>query len=399
MNYRFVSLSEAIELVASKIKLPLGIEAVSVFECVGRASARDYVAPTDIPLVNASAVDGYAVRSVDTFGASSSSPVELSLGSECSEGTAVRVLTGDPIPPSCDAVVRDEDVELRDGKVLVYRAVPSYHNVRRAGEDLRSGELIVKKGQVLRPWHAAALAACGFHRVEVLEKVRVGIVVVGSEVVEPSEGIEAYRKGLVLNSTGPLVVSALRELDPFEPRYLGIVRDDPKEIARAIEEALAANHVVVTTGGTGPSPRDVTTRAIEMVGGEIVVRGIAIRPGRPTSAAIVDGKPVFMLSGFPVAAFLALKYFAIPSLARALGIELTVTRCIAKLVSRLPSTSSYTCFSRARVWIEGNELLAQPLAIKGSGNVSTLIKGNALIVVPEGVEGFEEGDQVLVDLL
>ncbi|NPA96631.1 MAG: molybdopterin molybdotransferase MoeA [Crenarchaeota archaeon] len=399
MRYRFASLSEAIESVASRARVSLGVEKLCVDSAVSRVCARDYESPIDVPPAPSSAVDGYAVRSVDTFGASRSSPIELALGSECREGVASRVFTGDRLPPGCDAVVMMEDAEDLGDRVLIYRAVPSYANVRRAGEDIRRGEVIARRGVVLRPWHVAALAACGFSDVEVFERLRIGVLVVGSEVREPSYGVEAYSKGLVLNSSGPLVLAALRELGFVEATYLGIARDDPREIASMVSRALENAHAVVTVGGTGPSSRDVTARAIEALGGEVVVRGIAIRPGRPTSAAVVDGKPVFMLSGFPVAAFVGLTYFALPALARALGIELQMHRCVAELRRRLPSSSGYTCFARARARIEGRKLAVEPLAIRGSGNISTLLRGNAIIVVPEGVEGFEEGDDVVIDLL
>ncbi len=398
-THGFSRLDEAISVVASATRVELESMSVGLLEAVGLVAARSYESPIDIPLRDSSAVDGYAVRSVDTFGASPSSPVELELGSECVEGTAVRVLTGDPLPPGCDAVAMDEDVEVGNGVIHVYRPLPSYANVRRKGEDLRRGEAIVRRGQVLRPWHLAALAAVGVDRVEVFERVRIGVLVVGSEVAEPSAGLEAYERGLVLNSTGTLVLAALRELKFVEPRYLGIAPDDPREVARALRDCIDELHAVVTTGGTGPSERDVTPRGLEEAGGRVLVRGIAIRPGRPTSAGVLDGKPVFMLSGFPVAAYVGLRFFALPALARALGIELPRPRIPAVMGSRLASTSGYTCFARARAELVGSELVVEPLAIKGSGNVSTLLRANCIIEVPEGVEGFEKGDRVLIDPL
>ncbi len=398
---RYLPIEEVIEAVSRAAKLVIGEESVPLMHAVGRVCAREYRSPVEIPPADTSAVDGYAVKSSDVSSATPTNPVELRLvqRDELGFGEAKRVFTGDPLPRGADAVVMEEFCEDLGTRVLVYHAVAPWQNVRRRGEDLARGRKIVCRGEVLRPWHIAALASIGVSEVVVLERIRVGILVVGSEVVEPSEGLRAYEVGKVLNSTGYVVYAALAEHVFFEPVYLGIVPDDVGEIAEKLRESLQRCHAIVTCGGTGPSSRDVTVSSVEAVGGKILTRGVAMRPGRPTSVAVVEGKPVYMLSGFPVAAFLGVKYVVIPSLTCLAGISYEAPRASAKLSSRLASDPNYTNFARIKLVTVGNDFVAEPVAIKGSGNISSLLEANAVAIVPRGVEGFEKGSRIIVDVL
>jgi len=398
---RYLPIEEALEGLAKVANIGVKHEQVPLLEAVGRICAKSYESPIDIPPWDASAVDGYAVRSRDVSSASPTNPAELRLveRDEIHRGEAKRVFTGDPLPKGADAVVMEEYCEVLGGTLFVYRAVSPWHNVRRRGEDLAKGRRIIERGRIVRPWHIAALAAIGVSEVEVFEKLRVGIVVVGSEVVEPSEGPRAYGGGRVLNSTGYMVYATLAEYRFVEPVYLGIVPDDPNAIASAIERALENCHAIITCGGTGPSARDVTPKSVEILKGEIIARGLSMRPGRPTSIAIIAGKPIYMLSGFPVAAFLAVRYVVIPSLMKILGAHPRELRVPAKLSSRVASDPNYVNFVRAKLRLVGDELVTEPIAIKGSGNISSLLEADGIVVVPRGVEGFDRGAYVLLDIL
>ena len=183
------------------------------------------------------------------------------------------------------------------------------------------------------------------------------------------------------------------------PRYLGVVGDDEEEIANALKQAVEKHDYVITTGGTGVSSGDLVPRAVGKIG-RLLIRGVAMRPGRPTSLGVISGKPVFMLSGFPVAALVGLEAIVTPALARMLGVCLPRNPVVeARLTRRIANAVGYRSFFRVRVYRCGEEYCVEPLRITGSGILSTLVRGNGILVVPEHVEGHEAGEKVMVELL
>jgi len=404
---QLVSVEEAVRKALERVSIKLGVEEVSVWNALGRVLAEDVVAPVSQPPFHRSAVDGYAVRSQDTYGASPLNPAVLRVKGfmhtgdtpdkyALQPGEAVEVSTGAPLPVWADAVVMYEDAKRVGDVVEVYRAVAAFENVSRMGEDYRAGEVVVPAGRVLKPWDLAMIASCGLSRVRVYEKVRVGVVCTGSEVVEPGFPV---KPGEVYNSTCVLAVNYLKQLGFVEPRYYGVFGDDPSVIRDVVLNALSENHVLVTCGGAGVSDQDAVVEAVRSLG-EFVFRGVAIRPGRPTSLALVGGKPVFTLSGYPVAVWTALEAVVAPVLYLVLGLEEPAKPTVkARLNRSVPNVIGYRSYIRVRVWREGSEYVAEPFMLRGSGVLSSLVKSSGYIVVPENSEGFQEGDIVEVVLL
>jgi len=407
---RVIAIEDAVKLMALKSRIELEEVEVGIDSAHGLVSSRRVEAPYDMPPYNRSAVDGYAVRAEDTYGASPTNPVELVvIGSidastppsrvpTLRPGEAVEVATGAPIPRGANAVVMHEDVIEMGGKILVQRSVPAWGNVSRAGEDFRKGDTVVERGTVLMPWHIAALAAFGFQRVAVFRRLRVCVLATGSEVQEPREPKPPTHG--VYNSTVRIVLGALSPHRFLEPRYLGLVPDEPeavrKQLIRGVREGC---DILITTRGTGVSSGDVVPRVVSEIG-ELVVRGLAMRPGRPTSGGVIEGRPVFMLSGFSVAALVAMEVYVLPTIFKILGAEPPPKpRVRARLTRRVANVAGYRSFVRVRVSRCGDELCAEPLRLTGSGILSTLIRGNGVLVVPEDVEGYEEGEEVEVLLL
>ncbi len=407
---RLCPVEEALEKTLGALSVSIGVEEVNVDTCVGRVSAEDVRALFDVPAFDRSAVDGYAVRAEDTFGASPSSPIELriigdaGIGDDPSSlptvnaGEALELPTGAPLPPGANAVVMREDAVVRDDVILVLRPVPVWANVSRRGEDFRKGDNVISRGTIVKPWHIGALASFGFNKIRVYRRVRVAVFSTGDEVVEPGEPL---RPGQVYNSTGHLVLSYLSQYPFVETRYLGIVPDDKSMLKRAVKEALAEHDVLITTGGTGVSSGDVVPSVIKELGSPgVIVRGVAMRPGRPTSIGVIEGKPVFMLSGFPVAALAGLDAIVIPVLHRMLGAKEDPKPAVrVKLTRRVVNAVGYRSYVRVRVFKKGGEVYAEPLRLTGSGILSTLVRGNGLLVLPENLEGYEAGELVDVVLL
>jgi len=403
----FLPVSEALGALLRAVEPPeLASDEVRAGDSLRRFAAEDVLAAEDVPPFDRSVVDGYAVVAEDTFGSSQLNPAvlevvgEVSAGERLAElrplrsGQAVVIHTGGPIPPGSNAVVMVEHTRPSGSRVEVFRPVAPYENVSKAGEDFRRGEVVVRRGALIRPWHIAAMAAAGLSRVRVLERLRVSVVSTGGELSDAPGG------GPVRNSTKPLLLSLLAE-DHCEPLDGGTVGDSVEEIREALARALAQSHAAITTGGTSVGPTDLVAEAVRSVeDSSILFHGLAIRPGRPTGAALVGGKPVFMLSGFPVAAYtgyLAVVRPVLYSMRRSSPDPEPVVE--ARLWRRVAKPVGVRAYVRVMLRVGERGFEAEPLMLTGSGLLSTLTEGNGLLVIPESLEGYEEGEVVRVILL
>ncbi len=405
---KLIDIDTAIEKAVSTINdLGLDVVETSIWESVGRVSAEDVEATVDQPRYDRSAVDGYCVKAEDTYGSTPNNPAKLVVKGSMKPGDppdkysigygeAVEVSTGTPIPPGCDAVVMAEDVGHVDKYIEIYRPVPRYANISRRGEDYRVGETIVSRNKLLKPWDLAIIASSGYDKIRVYEKIRVGLICSGSEIVEPGQLLGV---GQIYNSTGVLVKNYLDMISFIETHYYGVYPDQENVLEEALSKALEENHVVITCGGAGVSGVDVV-RDIVGEKGVYVFRGVAMRPGRPTSLAVIDGKPVFMLSGYPVAAWTGLEALFKPIIYRLMGLDQPVNPSVeAFLVKRVPNTIGYRSYIRVRLWREDGRYFVEPYMLKGSGILSSLTRSNAYIVIHEDLEGYEAGDKVVAYLL
>jgi len=385
-------------------------------QALGRYLAEDIVSPIDVPSFDRAVVDGYAVRSRDTFGASPNNPVILRIrglvriGSpgwerEISEGEALEIQTGAPMPRGADAVVMYENTKRVDeNTVEILRPVPPGGNISRRGEDVRAGERILSRGTRLAPWDLGVIASIGMARVKVYRPV-VSIICTGNELVEVSDigekgAGDIGSRGLVINSTR-FAIEGLVVRMGFDAIYMGIVRDDIEKIYSMLLKAIERSDAVITIGGVSVGSSDSTLEAVKRLRPEYIVHGVAIRPGRPTSIAIAGGKPIIMLSGFPVAAITGFEALARPVLLNMVGgVEEPRPVIRGRLVRRVSTPINTRSFVRVRVYRrDDGEIYVDPLALTGSGILSTLVKGNGILVVPENREGFDEGEYVDVILL
>lgn len=395
---KYPTVDDAVDFSVKTFRLQLENEKIRLDQLAGRILAEDIRAPINIPPVDRSAVDGFAVCSESVSSASPSNPVPLILREngekKISCGEALPISTGEPLPEGSDAVVMLEDAEKEGQTLLVMKSVAKYENVSRKGEDFEQGNIVMNKGTPIRAWHVAALSALGFIETRVLRKLRVGIIATGSEVSEPGEG------GFIFDSTSKLIAGYLNEQGYIEVRKYGIVKDDLVAIASAIKMAKDENDVILLTGGTGPSSKDLSIKALERADGKIVVRGIAMRPGRPTSIGEVEGKPVFLLSGYPVAAFVGLRFLVLPFIEKALNVsDQRLKFVFAKLTSRIFGEPGLESFIKVRFEPCGSELCAEPIMLRGSGILSSLLVVGGFLRIPKNVEGFEKGEIVRIELV
>ncbi len=406
---RLKGADEALRIFLNSVPMaPLDAEEVPIEDCLNRVLARDIVAHRDIPDFDRAAMDGYAVISADVLGASQINPALLRVvgraeagsrpGLRISEGEAVAVATGAPLPEGADAVVMVEDTRaISDSEIEVYSPVTPGENVQAAGEDVRAGEVILKRGTRLRPWDIGMLAALEIASVEVVRKPKVAIISTGDELAEPGEA----RPGSIVNSSRFILSAMLEELGCL-PLYLGLAGDSLEEIRAKIEEGLRSCDAILITGGTSVGERDLVPEAINSLGKPgMLIHGIAIRPGMPTGLAAVDGKPIISLSGYTVAAMMGFMALARPLILRLLGSKMNPAPMIrAKMARRVASPAGMRTFVRVLVKADGKGgYVAEPIRSSGSGILSSVVKANGLVAIPEWKEGIEEGEEVEVELL
>lgn len=394
-------LPSALETLRSLVE-PLGEESVPLEAALGRTLARDVVSHVDVPSFDKSAVDGYAVRAAETFGASPTDPASFRLMGEVlpgvgeevevGPGEAVRIMTGGVFPAGADAVLMVEHASEEDGRVLAHAPVVPGRNVARAGEDVRDGHTVLTRGRVLRPQDIGVLASIRVVDIPVSRRPVVGILSTGNELVEP-RSTEAGRRGRVVNSCRHVLEGMVTETGG-SPRWLGALPDDPDALRGALRDF--DGDVLLTTGATSAGKEDHLPGLLTEVG-ELVVHGVAMRPGSPTAFGRIGGALVFLLPGNPVAALVGFDVFVRPALQLQLGQRegRRNARVRGRLRRKIASALNRTDFVRVRLADDGEVEL---LRVGGSGVLTSVTGADGFIIVPRDDEGLEAGTDVEVFL-
>lgn len=396
---KLTSVDEALYTFLKKLGLKrLRAVEIPIHAALGRVTAEDFLARSDLPHFDRSAVDGYAVRAKDTFEASQFSPKVLKITEKdkVGEKEAKPLWTGNPIPRGADAVVMLEHVKKTQDRIEVWTPVTPGENVSKRGEDIGKGEVAIKAGTRLQPHHVGLLVALGASHVSVVDKPRVAILSSGNELVEPGKKPKLNQ---VIDVNRSILSCMCVELGA-EPMDLGIAKDDLNEVSVKVKRGTESADLVITTGGTSVGFTDLVPTAINRMGAPgVVVHGVAMRPGMPTGLAILQGKPIIMLSGNPVAAMIGFEVFARPLLLTLLGIKSEPRPMLkARLTQRVASALGRRVFLRVRVFDKGGEFFAEPVRIKGAGVLSPMTKANGYVVISEDREGLEENELVTVHL-
>ncbi|HWP60327.1 MAG TPA: gephyrin-like molybdotransferase Glp [Candidatus Acidoferrales bacterium] len=389
---------------------PVGTETLPTVRARGRVLAEDLYSRVDLPHFHRAAMDGYAVRARDTFGASAALPAYLKIagtvemGKEATRplgpGEAMRISTGGMLPPGSDGVVMIEYTEeAGEGMVEVQRGVSPWQNVIQIGDDIKKGDLVFRRGRRLRSHDLGALTGIGVSAVPVYKKPRVALISTGDEIVEAdAEPLPGQVRNINQHSLAGLIEEHGAVLSDF-----GVVRDDRSALAETLEKALASADLVLLSGGSSVGARDITVDTIlSFARAEMHFHGISVSPGKPTIFATVSGKPVLGLPGYPVSALVIFDLFAAP-LIRVIGGEdreaasrfRSTARAILKTnVASQPGREDYVRVTLAR---EGDRLYATPLPSK-SGAIFTLVKADGMVKIDLHQEGLEAGEEVEVIL-
>jgi len=373
--------------------------AAPLSEALNRVLAADLTVKEDLPRFDKSAVDGYVLKAEDTTGATQFKPVtfQITEAEEVGVKQVQQVWTGNPLPKGANAVVMIEHTKKSDGKLEVSVQLATGGNVSKKGEDVKKGEKILEAGTRLNPYHLALLAAMGNSSVKVAEKPRVAILATGNELAEAGSKLVGNQ---IFDSNRVMLAAMCRELGA-EPVDLGIAKDDLAEIGEKLKRGLRSCDAVITSGGTSVGGLDLVPDVVNHSGKPgVVVHGVALRPAMPTAVAAVDGKPVLILSGNPVAAVIGFEVFGRPLICRMLGMKNAEPRPTvnAVMTRKVAAALGRRTFVRVRVTRKNGEFQAEPVSARGSGAISTMTRGNGFVVVPENREGVAEGEVVEVRL-
>ena len=393
-----IPLRDALRLMLEEARPIERAERVPLGEAAGRVLATAPVAPADVPPFDRAAMDGYAVRAEDTFGAGRQDPRTL----HCLEtvytgenptrsvgtGECIEIATGAPMPDGADAVIMVEETDRRDGDVDVFTPVYPRQNVGRRGADIAAGQSVLDAGDVLTPARVGALAACGTSDVEVYAKPRVAILSTGNEIVEPGQPLGPAQIYDINRYTLAAIVSA----HGGEPIALPAAGDSLDDLTAAIDAARQYD-MLIFSGGSSVGDRDLILDAITRRG-EIIFHGVAVKPGKPTALGRVAGKPVIGMPGYPTSC-LSNGYILVAPMLRRMARLPAYRPAIARvpLARRVVSTTGRHQFFTVR--IENNTAVP---AFKASGDITSMALADGYIEIPAHVDIVEAGQLVDVFL-
>lgn len=403
-----ISVDEALDYILKQFE-PLEPERVEILDALDRVLAEDIYSDVDIPPFDNAAMDGYALRAFDTIGASEDSPVALRVIADLAAGyiadvfvkpgEAVRIMTGAPLPEGADSVVRFEDTSEGRGEkgeeIRIFKEVSFGENVRRAGEDVKKGELVLAKGTVLRPQEIGVLASLGRGEVSVIRRPRVAILATGDELV----GIEEpLTPGKIRNSNEYSTAAQVIRYGGI-PVRLGIARDDVSDLRRKIREGLEKGvDLFLTSAGVSVGEYDVVKDVLASEG-EMHFWQVCMKPGKPLAFGKIRGVPLIGLPGNPVSAMVSFEQFARPALLKMLGKTSLEKPTVEAILEEDVTSSGRRGFKRVVVTKRGEEYYARTTGPQGSGILTSMVKANGLAIIPEGVFRMKAGERVKVQML
>jgi len=388
--------ADVIALLTSRVE-PLEAENVDLHRAAGRVLATDVIADVAVPPFDRAAMDGYALKGADTFGAGPYNPLEFEVVGLAlpgrpfvgvvHPGQAVRVMTGAPVPEGADAVVQAEDTEEKEGRLRVSDAVPPARNVGRRGEDIEPGAVVLRAGRVLRPQDVGVLASIGASPVAVMRRPRVDILVTGDELLPCGAKPQGHR----IVDSNSVMLEALVRRDGGEPCVPPIVPDRREAVEAAMTSSSA--DVLLVSGGSSVGQEDHAPRVLAELG-ELAVHGVALRPASPTGLGFLNRRPVFLLPGNPVSCLCAYDLFAGLAIRR-LGqrsSELPYRSCPLPLGHKLVSAVGRVDYVRVQV-IDGQ---VEPLSTSGASILSSTTRADGFVLAARDSEGHAPGEDVRV---
>jgi molybdopterin molybdotransferase len=400
-----IKVAAALRIVLEGMKI-LDSEAIKLTDALGRVLAEDIHSDSDIPGFDNSAMDGYAVKSVDLKGASKNNPKVLEVIGDLKAGDmpkkalkehqAIRIMTGAPIPKGADSVVMVEETrKIRNDTVEIFKEVEKGENVRRAGEDIRKGELVLRRGLPLKPAHIGIMASLGMVKVKVSRKPKVAVLATGDEVVDVGKKL---KPGKIRSSNSYTLISQISQCGGT-PKNLGIVGDNPRQLENKLRTGMDCD-VILTSGGVSVGDYDLVKDILAKMGTSIRFWKVAMRPGKPLVFGTIRGIPVFGLPGNPVSSMVSFEIFVRPAILKMSGQKDGLHQEAEAVLERaIEKKKGLRYFVRANTRWQQGKLVTAATGPQGSGILKSMALANSLIILPEDDEHIEKGKRVTVRFL
>lgn len=376
---------------------------VPLVESDGYVLAEDIIARHDNPPFDRARYDGYAIRSIDTKGATDNQKFsfrivdhigagqisDISLG----EYEAVRIMTGAQLPSNADAVIMFEHCELSNSRLIIARELSAQENVMVQGEDAIKGERLLEKGITIHAGIIALLATFGYTEVKVAKKPVVGILITGSELLNVADDLQP---GKIRNSNELMLAAQLKRCG-IRPRIYEFIHDDVASCVQNIQRIMTETDCLITTGGVSVGDYDVLPMVYDLIGAEVLFNKVGIRPGSVTTVAHLDNHLLIGLSGNPSSCFTAFELFVRPAIQKMMGKDkLFLPQMTATLLDEVIVGSDYTQFIQGILSFDGNEMTVKSVKSSGSNAISPIAQSNVLIILPNGIAEFRKGMTVTV---
>lgn len=398
-----IELEKAVSEMLKSVSPLYRMEEVSLIKADKRVLAEDIYAPINNPPFDRSPLDGYALRSEDTKGASKENPISLKVvdivyaGSVSSKklqkDEAIRIMTGGAIPEGADCIIRVENTNNSNDYVQIYEQLSKYDNYCFTGEDIEKGELLIEKGTLLTYVHIGILSSMGYSKVKVYETPKIGLIVTGDEVCDPNKDL---KPGKIYDSNLHLIYSRLKDFN-MEPFYAGIAGDSAEGVASKINAIINTCDVIITTGGVSVGDKDIIHEVIPMINAKQIFWKVNLQPGTPAIYSLCREKPVISLSGNPFAAIATFELLARPVLAKLSNNEDMKTKYVeAVMENEFNKKSKKRRFIRA-YYKNGKVRIVQNK--HSSGMLFSMLGCNCLIDIAPGTPKLSAGDKVNVVLL
>ena len=399
-----IKIAEARKIILEKIQSQ-GTEKVSINEALGRILSEDIIARRNNPPMDNSAMDGYALKAKDIELATSENPIKLEIIEDLAagyspkmtiqSGQAVRIMTGAPIPEGADAVIMQEDTERNENSVQVKDKAEIRENIRDAGEDVREGETVIKKGAKLLPAHIGMMAVVGRSSVLVGRRPSVAILSTGDEIKDLDDSLSGP---CIYNSNGYMLAAQVKSAGGI-PSYLGIARDNEEDLMEKFNWALQCD-MVVSSGGVSVGDYDLVKASLKKMGQEMLFWKVAMKPGKPLAFGRIDTVPIFGLPGNPVSSFVSFEQFVRPSIRKMMGAsQLSHLLVQAKLTHTVHKKAGRQHFLSAYVKWENGTCTVSPTQEQGSGILKSTVNANGLLIFPLELTEMTKGTEVTVQLL
>lgn len=395
--FKAVKMEEAAEILRD---LATGIsptEKVKLMDSLNRVISEDIKSHLDLPSYDRSTVDGYAVISRECQIASETIPTLLEISGEVrmgeiyreklQRGKAIYVPTGGMVPEGADSVVMIEYCDRLGEEVLVNRGTSQFQNMVKRGEEISAGEVVVHKGEKITPNHIGVLAAIGAGELEVYKKLSFSIISTGDEIISLDE---EYSLGKIYDINSYAIEAYLREKN-FDIKNSNLVKDDMEELKKTLERGISESDIILISGGSSVGTRDFTATVIEELGGEILVHGIEIKPGKPTIIAKCSGKVIIGLPGHPQSAMNVLR-FAVDSIAGEGG-----RKIYGKALENIAGEPGKAVFINVKISEKDGEIFVEPI-LSRSSMIRPMLESDGYIIIPDSSEGIYRGERVEVIL-